>query len=162
MKALNIINLAVGLVLITLLVLAGAYLQKLINVEPENHTVTVMLKTDRDCDLSKQACTAGLNSKTIKLTLQQPVRYLTKFQVQVQVDGFEQNEITKMVIDFTMPGMNMGVNRFGLQETQTSNSWQGMAILPVCVTGRLDWQATLFIATDKSNYTAIHNLTVEN
>lgn len=162
MKVLKFINITVGLVLIVLLGVAGTYLRKLINLTPDRNTQGIMLVADADCDLNRQACIASLDNQSVELSVQQPVTYLTKFQIRARVVGFEKQRINKMIAAFAMPGMDMGINRFALQQTATDNAWQGMAILPVCATGRKDWRATVFIATDDSNYTAVYKLTVEN
>lgn len=161
MKALKLINLAAGIAAIVLLGLAGAYLQKLLNKEPVDNTPAITLKSAQLCNLNQQSCIAGLDNKKIELSLQRPVRYLTKFQAAARVSGFENPGINKVIIDFTMPGMDMGINRFALQETSTPNQWQGTAILPVCITGRMDWQVKVFVATNETDYTATYKLTVE-
>jgi hypothetical protein len=47
-------------------------------------------------------------------------------------------------IDFAGVDMDMGYNRPLLQEA-TDGVFKGEATLPVCVTGRMTWQATVLV-----------------
>lgn len=44
-----------------------------------------------------------------------------------------------VAIEFQMQGMDMGPNRYRLVR-QADGSWAGRVTLPVCVSGRRDWQ----------------------
>ena len=149
MKSLKIINLFVAAVLVIVLLVAGIYLQ---NLYKHDSGTAITLSVIESCDLGRQSCTAKLKNKSVTLTLQQPVRYLQKIELMLVVDGFETGEITKVLVDFSMPGMQMGINRFTLKRANIETVWQGMAIIPVCVSGRKDWQVKLYIDTDKTHY----------
>lgn len=56
----------------------------------------------------------------------------------------------------------MGINRFVLGKSAKQGTWQGMAILPVCVSGRNDWRVSLYLVTKQASFTAIYNLNIEN
>ncbi len=157
MKSLKVINLFVAAVLVIVLLVAGIYLQNLYK-QDSGHAVT--LNVIESCDLGRQSCNAKLKNKSVTLTLQQPVRYLQKIELMLVVDGFETGEITKVLVDFSMPGMQMGINRYTLKPTNIDTVWQGMAIIPVCVSGRKDWQVKLYIDTDKTHYLSNYLLTI--
>ena len=162
MNVLKTINLSVSIILIILLLIAGVYLNKLLNKAPDQQHKTVTLKTDLACDLNQQACVASIEHKIVELRFKQTVKYLTPFDIEVVIKGFETSVITKMNIDFSMLDMQMGVNRFALKKTGKENIWQGMAILPMCVSGRKDWQAKLYFSNDELNHLASYRLTVNN
>ncbi len=70
------------------------------------------------------------------------------FQVTLQHTGAQQ-----IYLDFVMPGMRMGLNRYRMlpqgnaepmQNSQTQH-WQAQVILPACVQGRSDWQMWISI-----------------
>ena len=54
----------------------------------------------------------------------------------------------KVEIDFAGASMNMGYNRQALAPG-ASGHFAGEATLPVCVTGRMTWQATLMVETSR-------------
>ena len=159
MNLIKRINIVVGLVSIILLLIAGVYLQKLLKTEPDN---VIPMQVAEGCDLATQACVAKLADKTVSLKLSQPVRYLQKITLSVTTTGFETAAIGKMLLDFSMTDMQMGINRFALNYSQAQQSWQGLAMIPVCVSGRRDWQARLYLQTAGQTYLALFNLTVEN
>lgn len=47
-----------------------------------------------------------------------------------------------VTLRFDMVGMDMGVNQYRLQVID-KGVWQAQVMLPVCVTGRRDWFATV-------------------
>ncbi|VEB44776.1 Uncharacterised protein [Chromobacterium violaceum] len=48
--------------------------------------------------------------------------------------------------DFTMPGMDMGFNRYTF--LRDGAGWKAKAILPMCVSGSRDWQVELKLGKD--------------
>ncbi len=163
MTLLKKINLLVGVVVVVALLFAGFFLDKLLqqDLSPQQNAM-VVLKSDPACDLNEQACSASIDALSVKLHFKQVVKYLTRFDVEVVTNGFKAFSIEKMSIDFNMVDMKMGINRFALKQTDKKNVWQGMAILPVCITGRKDWRVKLYLADSQSNYVAKYKLTVEN
>ena len=61
----------------------------------------------------------------------------------------EDPAIRVVVIDFSGVDMDMGYNRPLLQEA-TDGVFKGEATLPVCVTGRMTWQATVLVETGRT------------
>lgn len=95
MKVFKLVNLLVGLALIVLLLIAGFYLQELIEQQTAQDQKTILLATDSDCDLNTQTCIASLAGKTVELRFKQKVRYLTKFELEVVASGFAAGEVQK-------------------------------------------------------------------
>ncbi|MDH5446354.1 MAG: hypothetical protein OEY52_12435 [Gammaproteobacteria bacterium] len=158
MKKLAIINLLVAIVVIILLGVAGAYLQKLVTHEPVN---AIQLISTPDCDLSKAPCMAGNNIRNINLKLIPPINYLKKFDIELDVKGFTEETIERVIIDFSMTDMEMGVSRFELKQLEGKTQWRGFAILPVCISGRKDWQIQIFMKTNQNSYIAHYSLVIE-
>lgn len=102
-----------------------------------------------ECNPLGQVCRVARGDSSVGLQLPSGVRPLSRFPVTVYLEGVSAREVT---IEFTMQGMDMGVNRFGLRKTQ--DAWTGEAILPVCTTGRLDWVATVEAVTDDNTLSA--------
>jgi hypothetical protein len=65
--------------------------------------------------------------------------------VTVEIDGMAAEKVS---VDFAGVSMNMGFNRPALERT-TSWRFSGQAILPVCVTGRMTWQATVLVESGR-------------
>jgi len=160
-NVLKTVNIVIGLVLVALLMFAGSYLEKLLNQGDGQKDKYVLMKTTSPCDLNSQACMANIEQRSVRLRFKQTVKYLTRFDVEVVTDGFASSEIEAMSIDFSMLDMTMGINRFSLKRTDKKDVWQGMAILPVCITGRSDWRVKLYLANSQTDYIAIFNLEVE-
>jgi len=71
----------------------------------------------------------------IRLRLGPGVKAMQPFPVHVEVA-----EAAAVEVRFEMPGMNMGENRYRLRQTP-AGSWEGRAVLPICLSGRSDWVA---------------------
>ena len=161
LQGLKIINIVVALVLLVLLLVAGGYLKNLLNQKPVTHESMILFKSDPECELDRHDCIAVNNNRTVELHLTKPVKYLTQFDIKVITTGFTPQPIEKMTVDFSMLDMQMGINRFALHRQQ-ADVWGGMAMLPVCVSGRKDWQVKLEFADAKSHYIALYKLTLSN
>lgn len=99
------------------------------------------------CDLHTQACHADIpGGGRIELNLApHPIPVVKPLQVRATLTGLA---ATKVDIDFAGVSMNMGFNRKTL-ETHQNNVYSGDTMLPVCITGRMAWRATLLVETDR-------------
>lgn len=158
MKRLEIINFVVGLVAVTLLLVAGIYLKKLVSPDV---TDLIEIPANKHCDLGIKACEVKQDNLTIKLHLKPPLKYLGKINIDLQMTGLENKQVEKVLIEFTMPDMEMGINRFELSKGLQPGLWQGIAILPVCVSGRKDWHVSLYIKTSDKTYRVRYYLGME-
>jgi hypothetical protein len=98
------------------------------------------------CDLHRQACSAEVpGGGRIELTIApHPIPVFRPMQVGVVLSGLTAR---KVEIDFAGITMNMGFNRVALDQTENGH-YAGEATIPVCVTGRMAWKATLMVETD--------------
>lgn len=128
----------IGLELIALVVVIGYKISPILLPKAD---LTVL--PDPACNLQKQVCPATLPSGgTIELSLgARPVPLVKPFAVQVVAKGLQP---ARIAVDFAGVEMNMGYNRPELQESGEGR-FVGEATLPVCITGQMDWQATVLI-----------------
>lgn len=98
------------------------------------------------CDLHRQRCRAELpGGGVIELSISpHPIPVVKPLTVEVTVTGLAARKVD---IDFAGVTMNMGYNRLSLQPADSSR-FVGETSLPVCVTGRMEWLATLIVETD--------------
>ena len=101
---------------------------------------------DAGCNLQRQSCTAVLpDGGRIELSITpRPIPILTPLRVEVFLTGVKAN---KVEIDFAGETMNMGYNRVELLAVNGRHA--GEASLPVCVSGGMNWLATVLIETDR-------------
>ena len=128
----------IGLELIALVVIVGYKLSPML---PPKADVTV--QPDPVCNLQREACSVALPSGgKIQLTMgTRPVPLVKPFEVQVTTTGLSPSRVE---IDFAGVDMNMGMNRPQLTERGTGN-YTAEVTLPVCITGQMDWQATVLL-----------------
>ena len=99
------------------------------------------------CDLNKQSCAADLpGGGRVELSITpHPIPVVMPLLVDVKLSGVE---ASKVEIDFAGVTMNMGYNRKTL-DARGDGNFSGDAMLPVCITGRMAWRATLLVETDR-------------
>ena len=90
-----------------------------------------------------------------------PIHYLQHFDYELSLEGFASDSVTRVTVEFDMLDMNMGLNRYTAQASDDGQSWSGVAVLPVCVSGRNDWRVTVVLETEKGNYQARFDFVVE-
>lgn len=130
----------IGILLIALVVVVGYKLSPLLLPRAD-----VVIQPDPACDLQRQACAVTLpagGSAELAMT-PRPIPMAMPFEVQVTTGGFV---ATRVEVDFSGIDMNMGLNRPQLTP-RAGGSFAGQATLPVCITGAMDWQATVLIET---------------
>ena len=95
------------------------------------------------CELNAQACAAELpGGGRLELAITpRPIPLVKPLQISVRLSGITAE---KLEIDFAGLSMNMGYNRQTLL-ADGQGSYRGEAMLPVCITGRMVWQATLIV-----------------
>ena len=112
-----------------------------------------MLRPNADITLPVSPCNPGLqtcsailpNGGRLDLSIEpRPIRPLQPLQLSVSISGFKADT---MEIDFDGSEMKMGYNRPVL--TAGNGRFAGQAILPVCVSGTMEWTATVLLTTDK-------------
>lgn len=95
------------------------------------------------CDLNRSACAADLPAGgRVELDITpRPLPLVKPLQVVVSVTGVVADQVD---IDFAGLSMAMGYNRQTLS-ADGQGRYRGQTMLPVCVSGRMVWQATLII-----------------
>lgn len=98
---------------------------------------------DPGCDLQRGPCGAELpQGGRLRFAMRPyPVPQVEPMQLEVEI---ERGDVDKVVVDFTGVNMNMGFNRQELGKLGAGH-FSGQAVLPVCVTGRMSWLATVIV-----------------
>lgn len=118
---------------------------------------------DSNCDPAKSICVVADQDHAITLYFPEQVHYLSPFSMQVTTKGFRNTAIEAVNVEYTMVGMDMGLNRFTLASMVDEKGnlfYKGEGILPVCVSGRVDWLAKVNIMTAEKVYEAEFKLVV--
>lgn len=121
----------------------------------------VVLLGDRDCTGQSAACMLNVEGLQVKLILPDRMVPLEKFPVRIELQGQQADGIDNVTVDFAMRGMDMGLNRYRLAPVDEA-VWSGEAILPVCVTGRSDWEAVISLHGEDGVSRARFGFQVEN
>jgi hypothetical protein len=102
------------------------------------------------CRLDRQVCSAALpGGGRIEMALEpRPVPASGPMRVIVAVEGAQPDGVE---VGFQGVDMNMGLHRLPL--VAANGRHVGETTLPVCVTGRMVWQATVLLAIGRKNIT---------
>ena len=125
--------------------------------------IVVLQPLKADCDPLEAVCKARLKQHEVTLHFPEKVVYLQPFKMRVAVEGLPDNKPDKVIVDFKMVGMDMGLNRYTLAPFVDESGnvfYQGEAILPVCVSGRVDWVANIQAETNDKIYEAVFEFKV--
>lgn len=100
------------------------------------------------CDLGKTPCTIALpEGGQIEIAIDpRPIPALKPLRLLAVAS---KADVRKIEVDFAGVDMKMGYNRPAL-ESIGDGRFSGQANLPVCITGKMQWQATVLIETGKS------------
>lgn len=100
------------------------------------------LAPEAGCDLNRSPCRATFAGGSIELSVEpRPVPVIKPMQVSVSIAGVDPSNVD---IDFSGVTMNMGYNRVTLDKAGDGR-FLGQATIPVCITGRMAWRATLLV-----------------
>lgn len=130
----------IGMELLVLIVVVGYKLSPMLLPKAD-----VTVHPDPACNLQRQACAVHLPAGgSVELTMgTRPVPLVKPFEVQVATKGIAAKRIE---VDFAGMEMNMGYNRPELTP-RGDGRFAAEATLPVCITGGMDWQATVIVDT---------------
>ena len=130
----------IGLLLIALVVVVGYKLSPILLPKAD---LTVL--PDPGCDLRRQPCIVGLagGGRVEVGSSVRPIPLVKPFQVTVDVQGVAP---ARVEVDFAGIEMNMGLIRPQLAE-RAPGRFAGEVTLPVCITGQMEWQATVLLET---------------
>lgn len=130
----------IGLLLIALVVVVGYKLSPMLLPRAD-----VTVQPDPACDLQRQACAVALpGGGRVELgSGVRPMPLVRPFEVQVAVSGVEAKRVE---VDFAGTEMNMGLIRPQLA-ARGEGRYAAEVALPVCITGQMEWQATVLVET---------------
>ncbi|HJW26254.1 MAG TPA: hypothetical protein VJ576_15280 [Rhodocyclaceae bacterium] len=132
----------IGFTLIALVVVVGYKLSPLLLPKAD-----VTVQPPSGCDLHRTPCEVALpggGSAQFSIT-PRPIPMVAPLQLEVTVNG---REASKVEVDFAGVSMNMGLNRPELKSVGNGR-FSGQGTLPVCITGSMDWRATVLLETAK-------------
>ncbi len=104
-----------------------------------------------DLTLPASACNPGLSvcsavsSEGWKLEFSispQPIRALQTLNLDIKLGPLD---VERIEIDFEGSQMEMGINRTRLSGSHSH--FTGQTMLPICITGRMEWVATILVTT---------------
>jgi len=132
----------IGLLLLALVVVLGYKLSPLL-LPPSD----VAAEPGPGCDLHAGSCQASLpGGGTVTFAISpRPIPMVAPLQLEVSVTG---KEAGKVEVDFAGVDMNMGLNRPQL-EALGGGRYRGQGTLPVCVSGAMDWRATVLVESGR-------------
>lgn len=91
-----------------------------------------------------QSAPAGKEEKGLIVEIgPKPIQTMKLLFFRVNLNGRQVPE--KIIIDLSMPGMVMGINRFNLKRVGDSDMYEGKTIIPFCPTGKKLWLAKVII-----------------
>lgn len=143
----------IGMELIALVVLAGYKLSPMLLPKAD---ITVF--PDPACNLQKANCPVTLpTGGLVELSLgARAVPLVKPFGVEVTTRGLAPERVE---VDFVGVDMNMGYNRPELVQ-RDEGRFVGEATLPVCITGHMDWQATVLIEAGKQRIAVPYRISI--
>lgn len=136
----------------TILILAiGAAIGAKLWLSP-NPEATISAPLDPACNLHIGPCSSMLpGGGRIELSIEpRPVPLLRPLRLTVKVEGIDARQVE---IDFTGVDMNMGFNRPQLKKEDETH-FSGQTTLPVCITGKMAWQASVIVANNRARFVA--------
>lgn len=101
------------------------------------------------CNIGQQTCVATLpDGGQLEFSIEpRPIPALKPLRVQATFHG---TTVRKVEVDFTGSQMNMGYNRPRLERQGGSDRFTAQASLPVCITGSMEWDATVLVDTGRA------------
>jgi hypothetical protein len=152
-----------GWLLLAVLLMAGVIGYLMGESTPRVTTKVSLPSTVKNCNPVLDLCTASDHSHSVVFRLDPSTRYLKPFEIEVTIKGFNVTAVKTVSVDFNMVDMDMGINRFSLNQViqqETGIVYRGRGILPVCVTGRRDWQAVVEVDAGDTAYQAVFNFII--
>ena len=136
------------LIIVGFVFIGSYFLGKIINTEPQNDPNLKIEKIKSICDPTQKICEVSLSGSLVLYQILGKPSALKKFKV--ELDAFEL-PIKNIRVNFLMPGMDMGMNHYSL-ENKNGSIWTREVILPVCTLSRNDWVNQLEIEHEGQNW----------
>jgi hypothetical protein len=143
--SMNISNKPLVATIAALILAIGAAIGAKLWLAP-NPEARVTASLNPACDLHAGPCASDIpGGGRIELSIEpRPIPLLRPLRLVVKAQGLDARQVE---IDFTGVDMNMGYNRPQLK--QEGEQFTGETVLPVCITGRMSWQAAVVVTTPK-------------
>lgn len=108
-----------------------------------------------DCNLNTAPCRVTLaDGGSVELAISpRPIPVVSPLTIEAKLIGIAADTAE---LDFSGADMEMGYNRVPLA-AQGNGRFTATAALPVCVTGRMNWRATLILASGGRRLTVSHD-----
>lgn len=155
-------RIAVVIVIVVLAVGAAGYGWYASGQSPAS-TAIEMSVIDTSCRQASAACRAQHPALgDVRLVFPKGAYYLHPFMAELNLEGDPDTTLDSVMLDLSMPGMDMGRNVFRLKPSDPDGRlWRGKLLLPICVTGRVDWDVRLQITIGRRRYKAHFPLEVK-
>ncbi len=102
-------------------------------------------RSEVDCAIHNGPCLYVIKGTEVILDINpKPVTTMTELEFTVQLQSLMTKPPRKLLLDLTMPRMNMGENKIILQRS-AKGIYQGKGIIVDCPSGRKDWKATVWV-----------------
>lgn len=135
--------LAAAVILIILLLVAAYYK----NERSRSEHLMIRVTPEHACDLQKSACsleTPNGGRVTLNIT-PKPIPLVQELTIEVQIASMQAQQVA---IKFNGTDMDMGPNNVTLQ-AQEQGVFTGNGLLPVCIRNRMQWQAEVYVQTER-------------
>lgn len=102
------------------------------------------------CKTLTTGCKANIGNTEVEIKFPDNIVFLKRFPIELRIPDKQHPVFEKVSVDFQMVDMNMGLNFYQLKQHDKDKSlWTGKGVLPVCTTGRTDWQAIISLQQGK-------------
>jgi len=107
-----------------------------------------------DCATPERGCSLQVDGRMIRFGMQGELKSLAPFQIWLEMPD---SPVAKAEARFTMEGMDMGFNLYRLRP-DAQGVLRATVTLPICVTGRRDWNMILEVENLRINVPFVTNL----
>lgn len=151
------------LIISVLILIVGLFFFNNSGTDTNNIYINKIKKTLDQCLVQEKGCNVDLKGVKAKILLDNNIFYLKPFKIFVWTESIREENIESIKISFKMKNMNMGKTQFILKKAAANNEqrWSATGILPICVTGRVDWLSLLEINTKDNQYFLSFPITVK-
>lgn len=133
---------AIGILLLALIVVVGYKLSPLLLPKADR-----VVEPAPGCDLHRGPCSATLpNGGSLQFSIApRPIPLVSPLALEVTLNGADADAVE---VDFAGVDMDMGINRPPMA-ARGGGRFTGEGSLPVCVTGSMQWQATVLLQSGR-------------
>ena len=142
------LSIVIALVVIFIMLLVPAFYNDTVKQQQSIEIIQAEV-----CDTLTTGCSAKIDNLNIEIKFPENIIYLNPFPVEVNFSGKDVPLVDDVKVEFVMIDMNMGTNTYQLIQNNNDNLlWKGKVVLPVCITGRIDWQVYLLVKINEQSY----------